>query len=541
MDQTNKMHLTFSSPIEASDTGRRIISGQIVPYGAVGQTSVGRVIFERGSITISDVAKIKLNAQHNSDAPLGRMKSYQETSTGINASFQISESTKGTDALLMASEQLIDGLSIECTVINSRNAKDGTMIVSAAELTGVGLVESPAFAAAKVLQVLANEGEEEISDTTEVTEEIPTQNESEAVVDETTAPVTTEAAAAPVAAEASRQKIQAAAPYITSTVRHGITSPGRFTEHQIKANIYGNEESKLWLAAATDPKVVQAAADSIGTTNPAFNPVQYMKEFITNNNFGRPAIDALSKGTLPNSGMTFSIPKLSTAPTVAAVAESGTVVNTGMVSAYINGTVTRYSGANTVTLELLDRSSDNPLFFDELTTQMERAYLKATDAAVIAQLIAEGTAATTQAATAAGLQAFIATESAAAYAGTSYFAQNLVAGTGQWANILGYADTTGRSLYTATAPMNSSGNAALSSIKGNVLGADLYVDVNMLATSASDSMFLIVPEAATWYESGTSYFSVNVPTTGQVTMSIYGYGSMITKQATGIRRFVKSA
>ncbi|CAB4159726.1 hypothetical protein UFOVP719_1, partial [uncultured Caudovirales phage] len=44
------MQLTFSSPIEAADAGRRIISGVVVPFGKIGNTSVGPVIFERGSI-----------------------------------------------------------------------------------------------------------------------------------------------------------------------------------------------------------------------------------------------------------------------------------------------------------------------------------------------------------------------------------------------------------------------------------------------------------------------------------------------------------
>jgi len=58
------MILQFSSPIEASDSGRRIISGIVVPFGAVGNTSAGPVVFEAGSITIPDPKKIKLLSQH---------------------------------------------------------------------------------------------------------------------------------------------------------------------------------------------------------------------------------------------------------------------------------------------------------------------------------------------------------------------------------------------------------------------------------------------------------------------------------------------
>ena len=85
--------LTFSAAIEASDAGRRVISGKIVPFnGEVGMTSVGPVIFERGAIQIPSVAKIKLLAQHEKNNPIGRMQNYQESADGIYASFKVSAS-----------------------------------------------------------------------------------------------------------------------------------------------------------------------------------------------------------------------------------------------------------------------------------------------------------------------------------------------------------------------------------------------------------------------------------------------------------------
>jgi len=127
-------HLTFSCAIEAADTERRIISGQIVPFGAIGNTNVGKVIFERGSIQIPNVSKIKLLAQHNSNDPIGRAQSFNETADGIQGTFKVTAASKGTDYLLMASEGLVDGLSVGVDVINSREMKNGTIIVTAAVL-----------------------------------------------------------------------------------------------------------------------------------------------------------------------------------------------------------------------------------------------------------------------------------------------------------------------------------------------------------------------------------------------------------------------
>ena len=55
------MILTFSGVVQAVDSGeRRIIAGKIAPYGEVGNTSAGRVVFAPGSISAENPNKIKL-------------------------------------------------------------------------------------------------------------------------------------------------------------------------------------------------------------------------------------------------------------------------------------------------------------------------------------------------------------------------------------------------------------------------------------------------------------------------------------------------
>lgn len=524
------MKLTFSSVVEAADTERRIIAGVVLPWQQIGATSVGPVMFEKGSVSIDESAKIKLLLQHQPNAILGRAQSLVTTDENIYGTFKISASTAGTDALLMASELLYGGLSVGVEVQKSE-PRDGYLLVKAAKLMEVSLVETPAFENAQIKRIAAS-----VSETVETPNQ-PTK-ESEAIVSDTPVVATPEVETAPVV-EASRP-ITASTynPLNSQTVRHGITSIGRYTEHRIKAAL-GNETSALWVKASEDPMVVRAAADSIGSTNPAFNPVIYMNEFISNNNFATPAIDACTRGVLPTQGMTFSIPKLTTAPVVATVAESGTPGETGMVTAYLTGTVTKSAGAQTVTVELLDRSSDNPAFYDELTQQMERAMLMAQDKLMLAALIAGGTASTvTSAATSAGIISFVSTQAPIVYTGTSYFARNYLANGAQWGLILGATDTTGRVIYNASQPMNANGVASVSSIQGNVLGLNLYVSPNFTATTVADnSAFIIAPEAATFYSSPSTYFSVNVMSSMSVNMAIYGYSCPLVKQAAGIRIF----
>ena len=514
--------LTFSTPIEAADTGRRIISGVVVPFGKVGNTSAGPVVFEQGSIAIHDQTKIKLLAQHDPTNPIGRAQSFTTTDTAIMGTFKISASQKGTDYLIMASEDLIGGLSVGVEVIASKPSKDGTIYVQSAVLKEVSLVESPAFKDAVVTKVAASEGE---ADPT-------TETESEAIVtEETPVPEAVLPEAAPAeTVEASRPTIKASTPYITSSVRSPITSMGGYALHTIKAQL-GDEDSARY---------VKAAADST-STNPAFNPTQFLTNmFVSNTNFARPAVDACGRAALPASGMTLSIPSLitptDTAPTVASTAESAAPSNTGMTSEYLTYNVTKYAGQQTISLELIERS--DPIFMDQLMVQLERSYLKATDAAVIAALIAGGTAATATAATSAGLISYLATEAAAAYSGTSYFAKNVIIGTGTWAAAMGYTDSTGRPIYNASQPWNSAGNVNNSSIKGNLLGLDVYTDVNAVATNGADnSAFVIAPEAVTIFESPTAMFSVNVVSSMSVNLAIYGYMVPAVLQAKGVRKY----
>ncbi len=538
------MLLTFSQEIQAADTERRIVSGLVAPYGEVGYTSAGPVVFERGSIAIPDATKIKLLSQHQQDKPVGRAISFSDSTEGVYGSFKLSSSTRGQDALVLAQENLVSGLSVGVDVTASKPMGD-YLLVTAAVLKEVSLVESAAFSSASVTDIAAARAALEAAtstkektttiNTTIVEIETETETESEEAV--TTAPENTPEET-PVDTPVEAEKVEAARKIIrpsvldSQRVRTPITSMASYTEHKIKAAL-GDDTSKLYVTAADDSF----------STNPAFSPTQYLTEFVSNTNFDTPMINALSSGTLPNSGMTIQIPSLVTsagggngvAPVVTVEAEAGAVQNTGMVTEYLSGTVKKYAGMNTLSVELLERSDPN--FYAELTNQLQRAYSLATDAAVIADVVAGGVQGTAVAATSAGIISYVSTESANIYKNTSYFAKNYVAGPSQWSLLMGATDTTGRPIYNAAAPMNSGGLSTPTSIRGNVLGLDLYVDHQMVSTTIDDSAFIVAPEAMTVYRSPQAYMSVNVVSNLQVQIAIYGFMATIVKMPKGLVRY----
>jgi HK97 family phage prohead protease len=542
------MLLTFSGNIEAVDNGdRRTISGKIAPYGEVGATSAGRVVFAENSITVPEPSKVKLLMQHDNSKPVGRMQSVTSNKTGLYASFKVSASTRGSDAILLAQEQLMDGLSVGVEVDDSRQEKD-YLLVTAATLKEVSLVESAAFPSAAVLKIAAKENAVDENKPTETTGETvdkaPEEMASEATFLPDGATVTlksvsyekddSEGDTTPV--EAARRIIKPSA-LNSQRVRTPITNMGAYTEHKIKAAL-GNDESKLYVTAADDS----------WTTNPAFNPTQYLSEFVTNTRFPRSAVDACSKGVLPPKGNTINVPALvdsngglnGVAPTVTVEAEAGAVSATGMVTEYLTGTVNKYSGMNTLSVELLERT-DNPQFFSELTNQLQIAYMNATDQAVITAINATGFTSTGVAATAAGLISYTAESTANVYKNSGYFAQNFVGSTGIYNLLLGAVDSTGRPIFNAYQPnaaalANAAGMVSNNSVRGNVLGLDLYVDRFMTAGVADDSAFILAPEAFTVYESPQAYMSVNVVSNLQVQVAIYGFMATIAKIPNGICR-----
>jgi len=462
------MHLTFSSDIECS-ISERTISGKIAPYdGEIGQTSAGRVIFEKGSIEIPDNPKPKLLLEHDAKKPIGRMISYRQDDTGIFATFRISNTTRGNDALIEASEQLRSGLSVGVEVIDGKREDTTNAVAVAPE------VEAPAV-------------------------------------------------------EASRPTVTAP---IYAKPRLEFTK-AKYLENTLRAKFLGDEDAAMYVRAA----------DNETSTAPGMIPTRQLTEIVNPlSNADRGVIDAISRGTLPDAGMSFEIPKITAVPTVDQINENQTVTESQLTASYITVSVKPFKGRSITTVELIERSS--PTFFDELVRQMEFAYAKDTDSFVATAIQAAGTLnATAKANSATGLLEYIASGAAAVYTASLGFARNLLVTPDQWANIMSYNDS-GRPIYNAAQPQNAGGVVSPQSLRGSVAGLDLYVSRNFTGSggdgTADYSMAVINPESYTWYESPRFQLRTNVNSDGTVDLGYYGFGALATKVAAGANWFNKS-
>ena len=510
------MKLTTPMTITAADSETRTITGRIVAFDEPANASTGKVVFAKGSIAPKEVF---LNLEHDRTRRIGKTLSMSLDGDGaINASFKIANTTAGSDALEEAIFGLRDGFSIELAVDDYVNEKDGTMRVLAGELTGVALVSEPAVRSARVAEVAASTDEEDSESTAEADATPPPTNEGDEVENTVTNADTVETVEAAQSVTASVKSVAYTKPRIEMTA-------AKYLENKVQAAL-GSEEARQYVLAADNT-----------TDNAGLVPTRQLAEVINGlSTTIRPSIDAVSRGTLPDAGMTFEIPKITAVPTVAVTAEDAAFSNTDQNSAFLSVDVKKFAGQQQFSVELLTRTS--PLFYDELLRNMVAAMAKSQNAYVNGLLISGATLDATTVATyptAAELLGIVARGSASVYAATAGlanpFARNMVVSTGQWSNIMGLNDA-GRPIYNASQPMNAGGVVTPTSLLGNVAGLNLFVD----PTNGGDgdgTIVIVNPDAYTWYESPSYQLRAESTADGSITIGVYSFGACATRIAAG--------
>ena len=501
-----------ASSIECSEE-RREISGKIVPMGTgeIGRTNLGEYAFAANSIQIADTSKIRLLSQHNMQKPIGKMISAEERKDGIYAVFRLSKSTAGSDALIMAQEGLVTGLSIGAEILASQPSKDGYTVVSSARLKEVSLVTVPAFASAQVLEIAA---EEVIP-----AEENP-QTESETVVEDTTVE------AAPVEAAA----VEAARPTVTAMY---------YTNPRLNLNITAGEYAKAQLNASrgdADARELMAALQvATVAENTGMVPPTYLRDVIGIIDSSRPFIDSIERAALPASGMKIFTPKLGTQAQVELTAEGAEFASTDTTVTFQEDNVVKFAGAGKLDLELVDRS--DPSFLDLYLRELAASYAQKTDA-YASKIAADGSSDSSSST----IYKAIAKSIADSYGVMRQTPNNLLVATSggndnvDFAGLLGEVDTTGRPLYAAAAPQNANGLITQGSTNGTVAGLNLVVDPNYAGGTAGVKVGLVYPTMAMrFHESGTLQIRANVVANGQLEIGIYGYVAVVNRYPTAFR------
>lgn len=509
------MKLNFAAHITAADSETRTLTGTIVPFGKPGNTSLGPVVFEVGSITnLGDPNAIKLLMEHDMTRPVGRFVEFTATPAGIIGKAKVATTSAGNDLLVEAGDGLRDGFSVGAS-INKHEIRKGIIHVLDATLEEVSAVANPAFDDARIVDVAASEPDE----TAETSTEGETVNPEE---------VTTVEEATETSVEASAP-VRAAAPIYTN-VRHGIKTAGNMVEHTLKAHL-GDETSALWVKAASDGDV----ADWQGLVpTPQFGPVINGKTTSI-----RPAVSAISTAALPAAGMTFELPRVKTATTAAVAAEGGAFSDTQGEIEYLSVSVSKLAGMQLCDVEAIYRST--PAYFDELARLMNDAIAGAADDLVTASLATNGT----QDSTAITLPwdgdeiaGFISRAASSIYTNTLRFPTGIIMTPTQWANMIALNDSSKRPLFNvAGSPQNAFGDLEPGSPTGSIMGLPVYVDPHLGAAASDDSIIVVARDAYTFYEGPRYTLRADTVGTGKISIGYFGFAAVAPKLPGGAFRF----
>ena len=139
-----------AAPIGGVDEKRRTISGLVVPWDTPARVNGAEfpVRFARGSILVDSGAR--LLGYHDRARPLGAPTSWADTPEGLRASFKVARTRDGDEALSMAADGILDGLSIGAELLEADDLAGGEISIRAALAREVSLVTLPAWATARV-------------------------------------------------------------------------------------------------------------------------------------------------------------------------------------------------------------------------------------------------------------------------------------------------------------------------------------------------------------------------------------------------------
>jgi len=303
--------------------------------------------------------------------------------------------------------------------------------------------------------------------------------------------------------------------------------------HQLRAK-FGDQDS------ADVVSYVTATIQKQDTTRDAgVIPVPLLREIIALVDDNRPFVESIDRQPLPDSGMSFRIPRVTTSAAVGYQAtELSEVTSTQGQIQDITVNVRTFAGANLVSRQLIDRS--DPSYFEELLRQLAQSYAHGTDKKAYDEVKSNNASTPAGAANVGSLYAAVVKGISDAY-GVMRFTPNriLVAPGGSsntsWVDFLNSRDTAGRPLFAAAAPQNAAGLITQGSTNGTVAGLDMVVDPHI---GTNEKAHVYPSGFATFYETPGAPFSVQVTDVANlgIEVGLYGYFAIAAKFPTAIRQ-----
>jgi len=424
----------LSGRIESASPEQRTIAGRLVSFGEAANPSVGpgTVTIAPGAVRIpEDVGSVVLNVEHDKGVRIGRLMLASQHDDGVDGVFSIVKTTTGDDILAEAKAGLRNGFSIEGEIKASRRLKDGTVEITALDLTGAAVTYQPAFSSAQIYEIAASLAEPE---------ETPTDPDSESAEsaplpqEETVEIVHTEAVEASAA-------VVPTAPLAASAVAKKTPSLGEF----LAAAKAGT------LEAVVDPQVL--------AENPGIVPEPIVGPVIDTRLVERPIVNTARRVALP-AGKTYTRPLITQHTLVGLQADEldelvGQPLNITSISC------TKKTAGGYVPVSMQNRDWTEPAIMNYIGESMVGSMINFTEAQAAAALVAATVQTEALPADADAIEWATAIAGAAAqvYAGVGNKPDTLYVAPDKWAALVALTDTTGRPLWASVGASNNPGTA----------------------------------------------------------------------------------
>lgn len=569
--------MTFEDMPESTfsvDEESRTITGLAVPYGKVARNQGRQWRFARGSIRWSAEKRVKLLRDHDHTQPLGYASRLVDTPEGLVATFKIARGAAGDEALALAADGVLDGLSIGVDFTDDAFTKDpdnpGTWLVKRAALREVSLTAMPAFDDSRLTSVKAarDEGNEMTDATTE-----PQAPAAPAVAPDNLEAMFSawlEKRGGSLAVPADTKLIEAetrpvvnptraAATFVNEALPYRFDRGGNFlpTEHVFSADLHSMALANDQYGDRTEAGkrvmgLLRAAFDvdstDVGTLNPT---IQRPDMYVDQRDYRTPLWNFVNKGAPPNGIQPFMFPKFNTASGLVGDHTQGTEPASGTLTT-TSQTVTpsAISGKASITREVWDMGG-NPAVSTLIFNQMVRGYREGLENAT-ATFLNTLTAATDITLTAGATDEALAAAWDAALADLqfvrNYDFEALALESYLYKAFVAARDTSGRVLYPIVAPQNANGTAQTrfrTLDLGGVTGVPSWALSQGTTAGSPNNSWLFDP--STVHGWATSPQRLEFPGTdaagdyapvAMVDLAIWGYKAFACSDIAGVRQVI---
>ena len=478
---------TFQVLADSGTTGpTRTIQGVAVPYNTDANASTGPVRFLPGSLPTDGPAP-KLLMHHDSTLPVGLVTERVDTPEAMLFSARISDTVAGNEALTLALDGVIDGVSVG--IIATEFTFDaGVLVVSAADWRELSMTPFPAFSAAAITDVAANLADDPV--------DVPTDDDN---------------ASSDTSKEDQMADVEAQAPIQSAPIILGgaLTKPRITASEYISGLLTGNRSVM--------------AADNVLNDVPGLLP-EPLQADVWNTQFSRrPLIDAVGTRALPQYGETFFRRYISQHTAVTQqMAENTNLASQPYQVARQQFDKKTFGGY----LEVSDQSGSwsEPALVQAILNDMVRQYSIATETYVVGQMTAAATTATDLVASWVDGDDVIAalySGSAEMFGLTGAMPTHLVVHSDVWAQLGQAVTATGAYIFPYLNPSNSAGQfqSGAAVMNGNPLGLSLVVSND----AGSGNGYLLYGPSVEVYEDRRSGVRVENPSTASATLGLWGY------------------